>query len=101
MDRGTKAVIVCVLSVLAAVAYIAVRRGEHPAFATLLLALLWSQVANWLGGKSWLRGLPISDIYSEAKHGSLIKTGLALWIDRGANVLFVAAAGLFVSTLVN
>lgn len=62
------------------------------------LALVWFNVAWWLGGNlGRLLGLRPRDLHAEAKRSSWRLTGLALWIERCAYAMAAAAAVLSVA----
>jgi hypothetical protein len=74
--------------------------GKSATTTALDLGFSWFVIANWLGHRGiWLMRLGAKGIYQEAKRGGLRLFGVARWIDRGANVLFLAAAVCFIVDL--
>jgi hypothetical protein len=92
MNTDTKAVLLCVLAT-AIVGWLFLYHGKSATTTTLDLGFSWFVIANWLGRRGvWLMRLGAKDIFQEARRGSLRLSGVARWIDRGADVLFLTAA---------
>lgn len=93
--RSTIALTICIGSALL-LGYFCVFQHRSPVVTLWELALVWFNVAWWLGGTlGKLLGLRAPQIHQAAKRGSLKLTGLALGIERAAFVWVAAAIVLF------
>lgn len=90
MTRNSIALTICTLSAAFAASLCLVWHRDT-ALTLFQLCATWAIISEWLAKRLWLLHLGGKELLREAQRGSLHLSGLALQIERGALVLFLAA----------